>query len=261
MFAVRAVPRLLTPFVEAIWYYESSFSHEREQVLPTAAPQLLINLHADMLCSYDGDLVKRTRGAVLSGARSRPMVINTASQRRIVGVTLRPGGGFALLGIGMHEVIDDNVDLDLCWNRWGSALRERVLEAREPHAMLDVVAEVLVAACVRPVASDVQHALALLRGGHRVREVVEQIGTRHRSFIDRFSQHVGLKPKHFARVSRFQGVIHTLARGPEKSFASLAAQHGYFDQAHLIREFRLLAGTTPLRYAPRSSDEPSHVPL
>ena len=55
----------------------------------------------------------------------------------------------------------------------------------------------------------------------------------------------GLSPKQLARLVRFQAVLRALAAAPARNLASLAADHGYYDQAHLTGEFRALLGATP----------------
>lgn len=83
-----------------------------------------------------------------------------------------------------------------------------------------------------------------------------------RSLARRFAALVGLSPKRFARVRRCQRLLRVAAgAGAAPDWARLAAECGYHDQAHLIHEFRELAGSTPGGYAPRSPGEHNHVVL
>jgi transcriptional regulator GlxA family with amidase domain len=77
-----------------------------------------------------------------------------------------------------------------------------------------------------------------------------------------FSQQIGLTPKRFARVRRFQRTLRrSAAEVVPVDWARLAAECGFYDQAHLIHEFRAHAGRTPLEYSPRSPAEQNHVPV
>ena len=69
-------------------------------------------------------------------------------------------------------------------------------------------------------------------------------------FIRRFEQAVGITPKCYARVLRFAVLLPSLVRCGPRDWAQIAAGAGYFDQSHLIREFRQLAGMPPGSYAP-----------
>jgi len=80
-------------------------------------------------------------------------------------------------------------------------------------------------------------------------------------FIRRFEQAVGLTPKRYARVLRFGVLLPSLARCGPRDWARIAAGAGYFDQSHLIREFRQLSGMAPGAYAPVQADQPTHVAL
>ena len=93
----------------------------------------------------------------------------------------------------------------------------------------------------------VARAIALLfkPSPHSIGALARELG-RSRQHIGRmFLQHVGIGPKELARIARLQRAIAYLQRCPSQSLADAAARLGYFDQAHLARDFRLLAGATP----------------
>ena len=93
-------------------------------------------------------------------------------------------------------------------------------------------------------------------------EAVASLGWTAKRLTRRFSQQIGLTPKRFARVRRFQRVLRRSASEVTSvDWARLAAECGFYDQAHLIHEFRAHAGTTPLEYSPRSPAELNHVPV
>jgi transcriptional regulator GlxA family with amidase domain len=71
------------------------------------------------------------------------------------------------------------------------------------------------------------------------------LGWSHRRLIARFRDQIGLAPKTFARVIRFDRAVRQLRTATSRSFAEIAFDCGYFDQAHMNREFREFAGTTP----------------
>jgi len=82
-------------------------------------------------------------------------------------------------------------------------------------------------------------------------------GLSHTRFIQLFRENVGLTPKLFYRVRRFRTLPDRIGKGMPVNWAELAVDCGYFDQAHLIRDFRAFAGITPLEYSRAMPDSDS----
>ena len=96
----------------------------------------------------------------------------------------------------------------------------------------------------------------------RIESVQRASGCSQQQFIRRFVAVVGLTPKRYARVLRFSGLLSSAVRVGPRDWAGLAAEWGYFDQSHLIHEFKELAGDdTEGPYAPVHADQPTHVPI
>jgi AraC-like DNA-binding protein len=261
----------LAPFVDSIWYFESaSFAHERERILPTGAMQLLVNLEEDELRTYHGPRyadVRRLPGAALSGAYRGHFAIDTAEQRSIAGVAFRSGGAFPFFREPADEVAEAHVELGSLWGRGGATLRERLLEVsartRSPEAILDLLERELLARTVRPLERDpaLEFAVSALDRGATVAGVLSRIGGSSKRFLREFCERVGLTPKRFERIRRFRRVVDSIELERPVAWAQVAIECGYYDQAHLINDFREFSGITPTAYAPRSYGDRSHVPL
>ncbi len=267
-YVVHAPAPALAPFVAHFWYYEDSageLTHARERIMPSGAMQLLVNLHEDELRSYHGPelTLRRSGGAVLGGASSEHFAIDTAEQRAIMGVSFHPGGAYPFFAAEAHDLRETDVELALLWGREGAVLRERLLELPTPAARLRALEAVLLARVVRPLTPDgrIAAAVAALERGVAVATVGERLGLSPRRLIADFSAHVGLTPKRFARVRRFQRLLRAVSTRPPTSWAELAAACGYFDQAHLIHDFRAFSGLHPTAYAARDGAGPNHVVL
>ncbi|HJL15347.1 MAG TPA: AraC family transcriptional regulator [Sandaracinaceae bacterium LLY-WYZ-13_1] len=260
-FVTRRPRGALAPFVASIWLFEGpDLPHARERVLPNGSLQLLVNLHEDELRRWEGDgftRAGRNRGAAIAGPYRGPVVIDTDEQRRITGVAFRPGGARPFFDPPVHELAAHQPDLDALWPR--HTLRAQLLEAPSDEALLDVWERFLRERLghARPDRA-LDHAVALLDRGATVREVSRALEWSDRRLRRRFARAVGLTPKRFARIRRLQRVLRSLAAEPA-SWAQLAADCGFCDQAHLIHDFRELAGTTPTRYRARDDEDPNHV--
>ncbi|MBB5790453.1 helix-turn-helix domain-containing protein [Jiangella mangrovi] len=261
----------LAPFVEHLWYLDEPLPPGRDRTIPTGAPQLVVNLARDRLRWYDGDDLSVCRGvdgAGMCGPVARPIGVDTADQASTAGVVFRPGGLVAFGDVPASALTDPVTSLGDLWGADGVSVRDRVLTTRTPSERLDVLESVLVSRLrgARVPAPDgaVFYAAGELSRGAAVAWVTERTGLSASTLQRRFRAAVGLSPKQFGRVRRLQRVLRTVtvpAGDGGVDWAQVAAGHGYFDQAHLIHDFRALTGLTPGRYRPRSAAEHNHVPL
>jgi hypothetical protein len=160
----------LAPFVESLWHFTSDWTHRRERILPTGTMQLLVNLHEDEMRTYavgGAEPQQRMRGAVISGAYARAFGIDTDEQRHVVGVAFRPGGAAPFFREPCDALREDHIELDRVWGRDGAVLRERLLEAKSPEALLRRLEAVLLERLARPLEVDklVEFAISALDRG------------------------------------------------------------------------------------------------
>lgn len=237
-------------------YQDAQLPDAHEVALPTGCLYLLVNLAEDQTRWYDGDgfaAANARRGAVLLSAWTGPVGVDLAEQRAVVDVAFRPGGAHPFFDPPASAIDEPAVELEALWGRDGAVLRERLLEASTPRAMLAALESVLLARAARPLQPDwaIAWAASALDRGARVAEVADRLGMTDRTLLRGFTERVGLPPKRFARVRRLQRLLAWIPRGEQIDWARAAAESGYFDQAHLINEFRALTGMTPGAYRPR----------
>jgi AraC-like DNA-binding protein len=253
-----------------LWLYDGwGASPQKERALPDGSVDLIINLAEDETRLYDAsdlDRVQRYGGAIVSGPHSKFFVIDGEEQTSVIGAHFKPGGAYAFLGPPADELADRHVTLSDIWGRAARELRERVLEAPTPDAKLDVLEVELLArlADKRARHPAVGFALNEFRRGpstRRVSDVSGEIGLSPRRFIEVFKQQVGLTPKLFCRVRRFQRVLRRIYRREEVEWADLALSCGYFDQAHFIHDFKAFSGINPTAYVAAGGRHQNHVPI
>lgn len=263
---IRLPGPALRPFVRRLWFSEDGTATAvREHVLPTGAMHLVFRLSDHPLRLFDGaaDRVGRLVGlAVVGGARSSFYVRDVSQPMRSVGAELLPGAAQVLFGMPADELAERHTALDDLWG--GSAARDtraRILDAGDAVRSLDAFESLLRARLpvVRGLHPAVAHALGRFAAGADVGDVVADTGYSHRRFIGLFRAAVGLGPKRYCRVIRFQQV---LDRGAEHaSWVDLALAAGYSDQPHLNRDFRELAGVSPSHFRRASPGWSRHVPV
>jgi AraC-like DNA-binding protein len=252
----RRVLPPLAPHVEHLWMVRGCLpGHWRNRILPDGAMELIFNLgDAQRLCAT-GDLKRHTvfRHSWLSGERTEPIVIDEAGTVDLVGVRFRAGGAWPFIGVPLREFSDQVVELESVLGPDISELRDRLGDATSDDAQFDLVERWLVGRFHErmPPTRAVRYAIRVIQQsakGTRIGRVADEIGISHKHLLREFDRCVGLRPKVFARVCAFQRVISSVGQRPEVNWAATAASCGYYDQAHLIREFRSFSGLTPLDY-------------
>jgi AraC-like DNA-binding protein len=250
---LRYVARPPTPplakFVEYVWASQGAPAHAKERVVPTGTLELCVSLVEEK--GRISDPVGRDRsfsGALVSGAYRRPFTFDTRESASVVGVHFRPGYAGVVLGVPPGELTDRHLDLDELWGRRARELRERLCAATTTEQRFAILeAELVSRLDQRHVHPAVTYALDVLARPHvgvRVRDVAQCAGLSQRRLIELFTAAVGLTPKRFGRVLRFQRAT-ALARSAAFDWTRVAHECGYYDQAHLIRDFRELAEVTP----------------
>jgi AraC-like DNA-binding protein len=276
----------LDRFVELVTYYEGYLpAHSGEKLLPDGAVEIVVDLTDTPKRLFDrGDLSRSVsfRKAWISGMRNDWIAIEAAPGASMTVIRFRPGGAFPILGFPAEAITDSVVELDSVLGAASASLRDRILEAPTlPRKMAAVESWLFERAAGRlEVNAAVEHVTGRLfaPAGVRVRDLAVEIGFSERHLLALFRRWVGLSPKQYGRVRRFQQVLeHVAARDgkdpvvedlelrgrppAEPDWADVALQHGYYDQSHLARDFRELAGETPHGYVAAFRGLVNYLPM
>lgn len=236
----------------------------REHMLPTGCMHLVFRMTDGPMTTLDprsGMPVQRVGTATVAGARPGFYVRERCMPVCSVGAVLRPGAAKLLFGVSAAELTARHTPLEDLWGAAAAGMRNRLLDVDECLARLALLESMLAArlAHVDPGRPAIGRALASLPARDPVAAAVRRSGLSHRSFIARVRESVGLAPKRYLRILRFQKALHALRAGDGGSLAMHAAQAGYSDQAHLSRDFLELSGVTPREYLRRFPVEPNHL--
>lgn len=238
----RAPHPLLRPYVDRFWWRVASdsssignASDDTARILPDGCSDVLVDL---------------TRGsASVVGAMTRATVVASPASLSLAAVRFRPGAAMFLLGVAADELTDARVpveELPAPWLR--TCRREHASPAVAVAAIERLLLERLGAApppdpSRRRVAQAVR--TLLLSPSTPIQELAGDLGWTRQHLRRVFRQHVGIGPKELARIGRLQRAVHRLQSAPGIDIARVALELGYFDQAHMARDFRELAGVTP----------------
>ncbi len=240
-----------------------------ERRLPDGKMQIVIALSDQPLRLYDRTDPRRSTtfcGSVLSGPQSSYSLIDAAGRSTLLGMVFKPGGVLPFLPHSAAEFTDLHVSLECVWGASAADLREQILESPEISRKFMLVERWLRAQIVRPLSRRPELDVALCQfrsstSSLSIGDIARRANLSHRRFIQVFRDAVGLSPKVFSRLVRFQQAVDLSSRATDVDWTNLAARCGYFDQSHLIHEFREFSGLSPSEYLAARTAHRNHLAL
>src|SRR6476469_3973387 len=246
--------------------YVAAYTGYRQRGLPPARHRGLPSPYLTLIFTLDEPLTIVTHpdpgqppgefGTLLGGLHSVPALITHAGAQSGIQVALRPLGARALLALPAGALAALDLPAEAVLGGACAELRTKLQSAAGWPERFAVLDEILLRraadADVAPQVSWAWHELLREGGATRVSELAAGTGWSERHLTSRFRTEIGLAPKAAARVVRFDRarklLVRKLTAGGDYLLADLAADCGYFDQAHLAREFRALAGCPPSQW-------------
>jgi AraC-like DNA-binding protein len=238
-------------FVESFWTLQSDAGIEPgrpERILPDGCVELILNFGARFTEQNESGAHELQPLHFVVGQMTRPILITPTGAVQLIGIRFHPGGTFPFYRHPMSELTNQVVPLG---QLDGTLERELVARAEHEPSLRGKIAAVE-KWFVRPI-DDCKHdswllpltaKLVGLGGKVTVDEMAAAAGVSGRQLERRFLRDVGLGPKQLCRILRFQQVFQVVEQD-KAGWSAVAVDCGYYDQAHLIRDFREFARQTP----------------
>ena len=246
-------------FVENLWLVRGRVEKPmRQMLLPDGALVVIFNLGEPQRLCERTDVRRHAifQASWVSGQHPQPIVIEQAGAYHLAGIRFRPGGAFPLFQFSLAELTGRVVELEDIWGHEATAVREQLGATHGDAALLRGLEHWLAHRLRREAGPDerISYAAAMLqRGGTGVGRIAAEANLSHKHLVHEFTRRVGLAPKHFGRVQRLQRTIRFVGQRQRADWPEVALANGFYDQAHLINEFRSLTGLTPADYLARRS--------
>jgi AraC-like DNA-binding protein len=226
--------------------------------------QIILNLSRGYLtdCGEDGSADRRLPRAIVVGPRVRFEVIDTADMEEIVGIVIRPGGCTGLFRERADLFFERSFGLEEIWA--GTSLIDRLCEASTPVEKLRTLENFLTERLHPGIRRSemVDQAMYLFRDkDFRVAECARSVGVSERRLSQVFREHVGIAPKMWCRIRRFQAALQALHTGVDVPWAELALRCGYYDQSHFANDFQAFSGINPTTYSSSRGPWQNHVQI
>jgi len=229
-------------FIDCFWTLECDASETArvERVVPDGRAELIVNLAAPFQSFQDGQWHLQP-ACFLAGQITGPLLLRPSGPAKIMGVRFLPHGAARVLGESVDELTGRMTPVaDL------SRELARAIESGRESASFTRIEEALAKARRGPdlMIGEAVRQIVRARGACDVARLARRLALSTRQLERRFQRGVGMSPKLFCRIQRFQHVFQVI-EGGRPNWVHLAVECGYYDQAHLIRDFRDFAGKTP----------------
>jgi AraC-like DNA-binding protein len=242
----------LSTHVECFWLLEGSDRQEPsapERLMPDGCVELILNFGALFREHKEAGRSELQPSRFVVGQMTRPVLVAPTGPVQLLGIRFTPGGALPFFHTPPGELTNTIAPLAEVAGALDRELSGRVYEAREPTQKLRLIESALRRQITlkNEKGASLQGAISRIvsSGGQTsIDGLAGDLGISGRQLERRFLNEVGLGPKLLCRILRFQQVFRAVER-EDKNWARVAADCGYYDQAHLIRDFRQFAGQTP----------------
>ncbi|MBZ2188999.1 AraC family transcriptional regulator [Alcanivorax sp. JB21] len=257
----------MSRYISELWIASSpGLPFCRERLLPDGRITLVIPLTANPATLYEGPYGAQKQhfnGPFVCGIQTRDITIDTATQKHVMGASFLPGGSLPFLGGSARVLHNETLDLDAFWGARSHQLHEQLLSASDDAQRFSLLESALLQQLIASPHPAVTEAVARLslNPAQRISPLANELGLGQRRFQQIFTETVGVPPKVFARIQRFSNLLYRTTNLQEADWSLLALDNGYYDQAHLIREFRALSGMTPEAYLRSERRMINHMPI
>lgn len=245
----------LAPYVKQYWCLEA-YAPQAEAPIQRVVPNGLMEL-VFYLADTPTVLNSHHRfdgGLTLCGHTTSFFDLEVPPRLLLFTVSFQPCGVKALLGIPANELLNHSIPLRDILKDGLPQLEESLQEATSFAARV-AIAERFLLQRLAPTdpyeLARMGHSLGIInhhRGLVAIGTLAAEACLCRKQFERRFLAHVGISPKQFLRILRFQNALLQKARTPGLSLTELAYTCGYYDQSHMVNDFRALAGVTPSQY-------------
>lgn len=243
----------LVPYIENYWAVDGTVDPVdlRVDVFVDGRPDLIFNHGAPYTREVIGGAAVEHHGSNLDAQRLVPIRITQRGEVRVIGARFRLGGLGAFVGVPLAPFTGRTPAPEELWGSDVTELDARLARQDAEPAVATLDAFFQERLRTDDGRSDFETALAAMSTSHgavEVQDLAARVAASGRQVERLFARHLGIAPKSVARILRFQKALRALMRDPGVPLADVAADAGYYDHAHFIRDFRRLSGGVPRGY-------------
>lgn len=260
----------LSHFIDYFVYYEGyNPVHTVDRFLPDGNTEIIIDLTDQPKYILDNESLKPIQSCQqvwASGVRTEFITLPSTINAAMFLIYFKKGMASSFYPLPMYELSDRVVDADLIWGETFGLLREALLGRQSISDKFRYTEQFLLRNFSGNMKTNVCVEFALENiikqpSNLRLEWLNKKIGYSQKHFISMFKEHVGVSPKAYLQIVRFQKVIQDIETSKSVDWIHIAHESGFYDQAHFINDFKRFSGFTPEEYLNRKNDILNYVPV
>ncbi len=260
----------LDQFVEHFLYHEGIVSeHSVDRFLPDGNTEIIIDLDDEPKYIYDNETLEKIQTCQniwASGIRTKPISIHSGEGTPMLIIFFKKGMAASFFPLPMNELSDTVIDAELLLSKEFLELREMLLDEKAVPKRFEIVERFLLDLYVEKLIVNECVDFAIDKIETQPDQVClgnlyEKIGYSQKHFTNIFRSNVGITPKSFLKIVRFQKAIADIERNESPNWTEIALEAGFYDQAHFINDFKKFSGFTPNDYLRRKNGILNYVPV
>jgi AraC-like DNA-binding protein len=260
----------LSHFVDFFVHHEGhSPEHVIDRFLPDGNTEIIIDFDDMPKHIYDNLTLKEVQACHhvwASGVRTECISIPSGKDSGMLVISFKKGMAYPFFPLPMNEISDCVVDADLLWGNDFAFLRERLLQIKDVNRRFGLVEDFLLRKFHSRLVSNpcVEFALSeIIRQPDQINlgRLNQKVGYSQKHFIEMFKRQVGITPKAYLKIIRFQKAIVEIEQRKDVDWSAISQDCGFYDQAHFINDFKSFSGFRPEEYVKLKSEWLNYVPV
>lgn len=270
IFKVHIPAAPLDQFIDAFIYFERvEHAHTVDRFLPNGDTEILIDFHDTPQFIYDNVSLKEIQACNhiwASGVRTEPITIPSGNGAAMMVISFKKGMAAPFFPFPMDEIRDSVVDADLVWGNDFAFMREQLLSEKLVERRFILLESFLLTKFRSRLDLDPCVAYAVGEMIERpdalsIAKMSLKIGYSQKHFTEMFRKRIGVTPKAYLKIMRFQKAVRTIDAAEAIDWNSVALDCGFYDQAHFINDFKHFSGFTPEQFAKIQTNYQNYIPV
>lgn len=270
IFEIHLPSHPLSQFIHSFVYYRDYHpSHSVDRFLPDGNVNVVLDLTDYPKYIYDNHTLKEIqtcRNVWFSGIRNKYITIPSGKDSEMFILNFQKGKSYPFSDMPLHELTDSVVDGELVLSREIHDLRARIQDTPDIKQKFSTAENYLTKKFLNKLVANpfIDFAVQkIIHSPHQItiEEISRKVGYSQKHLIKIFKDNVGVTPKNFLKIIRFQKVIQDISLLKRPNWMSITLESGYYDQAHFINDFKEFSGFTPNAYLKKQSEFLNYIPM
>lgn len=248
-----APPENLAPFIKFFWAFSSDTDSPliTLRAFPDGCPGMIMVQSETAVCDIEK---KKLPGIYLHGQPVKASELTYSGKFSAIGINFQPYALRSFFGLNANELTNTGIDLTCIQTKMSVELADRLAHEGTVEGRIKMFSDFLLYQHqhnARQADETVKYAITLIaqsKGNLALKELHQILRLSERSLERRFNQAIGISPKLFSRICRFQETLHQLRTNDYNKLSDIAYENEYFDQSYFIRVFKEFTGFSPLEF-------------